>query len=489
MLAAAAPVSAQRIELAGEGDVALDRRLARLLRSGDYLLVTRDTLIARDDSVPRSVLVLEATFTLEGVVAGDLVGVDANVFLRPGARVHGDAVNISGGLYRSELAQVDGSVVDLPEAPYRVVREGEVVRIEGQREPAALKLDGIMGFQTPTYDRVDALGLRWGASYALPRLQRAEPRLHGQVGYASGRGALTGGLELALHRGANTLALGAEEVTETNEEWIRGDLKNSAIYALAGKDLRDYYEAERAYAQLSRRFGRGARFWTARLRGQLERAESLGATHPWTLFEDSLRPNPPIDDGTIASLIVGAGGEWEGAGAVFEGDARIEFAGTALSGDFSFAALVLQGEWAMQALANHTLELEWYFQRPLPGTAVLPRQRWSFVGGSSTLRTFEIAQFRGDHVVFVESDYIIPLPRRLRLPLLGAPDLHLLHAVGMAWTEATERDLEQNIGASLQFFGPYLRVLTNPADPLDELDVDIGLSLPGGGYPWQRKGR
>lgn len=478
LLATHRPADAQRVERAGEGEPALDLRLSRLLNAGDYLLVTRDTLIGEGDRVLGSVLVIAATFTLEGEIGGDLVGVDANVFLRPTARVRGDAVNIAGGLYRSELAAIGGRVVDRPSAPYRVERGPDVIRIVGTTRTPRIVLRGLLGFEAPTYDRVNALGLNWGASYLLPARGRVEPRVNGWVGYRSGRGDLDGGLEFEVRRGKYTAFLGAEKRTVTNEEWIRGDLHNSLSFLVRGKDYRNYYETETVYARLERRFGREGRGAVVRVDARSERAGSLGAGDPWVLFDGAFRPNPPIDEGRIASLGLGLTGDWIGNFAAAEAGAEAEVADDVLGADFRFARYALWGEWAMDALADHVLEVEWRFQGPAPGTRSLPRQRWSFVGGSGTLPTFDIGEFRGDRLVFVESKYIIPIARTLTLFGLGPPELQVIHVFGMAWTEDTPRDLEQNIGVRLQFFGPYFRVTTNPVAPLDDIDFGIGLSWP-----------
>lgn len=437
--------------------------------------------------MPRTLLVAGATLTLEGAVAGDLIGVDANLFLRPSARVHGDVLNFGGGLYPSALAEVGGEVVNAPLAPYSVALEGNVVRIRGEAEVPLLELDGVFGFGPPTYDRVDALGLRWGAGLLLPPLRRIQPRLNGWIGYASGRGAVNGGLELEARRGRTRFAVGAEERTATQDAWIRGDLRNSLSFLAKGSDQRNYYEAEAAYAELSREFGRDGLGGIARLRAQLERDESLGAGSPWVVLGDGFRFNPPIDDGRISSILVGLAGEWIGRFAAAQVGADLEFAEDVLGGDFSFGRFVLSGEWAMDALANHLLQVEWRFQGPLPGTASLPRQRWSFVGGSSTLPTFATGQFLGDRLVFAETRYIVPLPQRFSLPIVGPPDLKFFHAFGMAWTDDVRRDLEQNIGIRLEFFVPYVRITTNPADPLDALELDIGLAWPfDNERPWRR---
>jgi hypothetical protein len=490
-----------RIERAGRGEPALDRALERILRSGNYLLIARDTVLARGDTVPRSVLVLGATVAVEGSIIGDLVAVASSVYLRPSAYVAGDVVSSGGGLYRSELALIGGARVEAPDADYRVVREPGTIRIVAVPPGGdGLVLDGVGGFHAPTYDRVDGASIQWGATYHLPLWRGwVEPRVHGLVGYRSERGALTGGLELTLERGPNTLALGAEETTVTNEEWIRDDLDNSLAFFFRGKDYRNYYEATRWYVELGRRWPpkprasgdtRGRWRWRTAARAQLEDARSLARGHPWTLFgpdSGQFRLNPPIDDGRIASLVLDGRGEWRGSSSVFEGGAEVELAGAVAGGDFTFGRYLLWGEWAMQALADHTLEVEWRFMGPLPGTGSLPRQRWSFVGGSGTLYTFDIGQFLGDRLVFAKSEYTIPLGSRFRLPIVGPPDLKLMHVVGMAWSRDTERSLEQNVAVRLQYFGPYARVATNPVRPLDDVELSVGISLPGRPYPWEAR--
>src|SRR5690606_3284032 len=89
----------QGIVFTGRGDVDLDPRLERFLARRDFLFVTRDTLIAAGDSVPGSLLVAGATLTLEGTIAGALVGVDASVVLRPSDRIHRHRRNRAGGVY------------------------------------------------------------------------------------------------------------------------------------------------------------------------------------------------------------------------------------------------------------------------------------------------------------------------------------------------------------------------------------------------------
>jgi hypothetical protein len=485
-LALAAPPrsSAQTVERVGLGDADLDHRLDVLLARGDYLLIARDTLIDREAILAGDVLVLAATFTLEGTITGDLVAVASDVFLRPTAGVAGDVVNAAGGLYRSELATIGGAIVDRPLAPYTVLpRPDGGFTIVGTLSRSPLVLSGLFGFHGGAYDRVDGLTVNWGGAYLLPRLAAAEPRLEFRLDYRTARRRLTGGAALAVERGADTFRAGPDRFTDTNERWIRGDLDNSLTFLWNGKDYRDYHDARQAYVEWVRQHGRRRDGWGVTVRAQVEDARSLRARTPWTI-RGVPRPNPPIDDGRIASVSAAGRIGWVGSFSALRTEATVEVAGAAAGGEFPFSRFTLEGDWGMDALADHTLDVEWMFMGPVPGTDSLPRQRWSFVGGSGTLKTFPLASFYGDRVVFVETRYTIPMPERVRLPVLGSPDLVFRHAAGMAWSFGEDRPLEQMIGARLEFFGLNAGFVMDPA--LRRFRPDVGLAWPfGGGRAWR----
>lgn len=482
-----APAAAQQVVLRGASDVALDRRLARLLRE-DPLIITADTMIARGDTVPRPLLVLgEVTIVVEGLLLDDLVLVEAGAFVRPRARVYGDVVNINGGLYRSELATILGTIIDLPAAPYEVVVEEGVYVIVATDAPSPLQLDGFMGVHVPTYDRVNGVTLAAGATWWLPMLGDAQPWIHGQAGWRTELGDPVYAADAGVRVGPWAVAGGYARESDTNDRWIRGDLMNSLNYLLSGKDYRDYHEVERTWAGLTRNFGdeQKSLFGTAGVRLQVEDATSLPGDDPWHILGDSTRANPAISEGRISSAVAELTLEWTGLRGVADGALTVERAIAAMDGDFVFSRVTLDADWAVAALADHTVEIEVHAQAPLGGDP-LPLQRWGFVGGSGTIQTLEFAEFYGDHVVFVESKYIIPMPERIALPILGAPDLQLVHGAGMAWTGDEPRDLRQEVGARLQFFSLYFRYMLDPADPMNA-DLDIGLSWPfDQRYPWRR---
>jgi hypothetical protein len=481
----ASPAAAQQVELRGRGDVGHDVLLRDLIARGDYVLIARDTLIGRNDTVPGTALVLGARLRLEGVVTGDLVIVDANVFLRPSARVLGSIRNVGGGLYPSELATIEGATFSDPHAPY-IVRElddGTLV-IQGLTRRSALVLPGIFGLGLPAYDRVDGLTLSWGAEYLTPRIGYIEPAVRGRVDYRSQRGALTGGAELGLPRRGTELAFGAERTTLTNEGWIRSTPDNTVSFLLLSKDYRDYYEADRGYAELRRTLETGPRTTTVFLRSQLEQARTLPAGSPWTVLGTPRSDNMVIDDGRIASVLGGGSMEWRHPLHLVRLTATAEAAGAVLRGQHSFARFEITADWALAALHDHTLRIQPHFRGPLPGTESLPRQRWSFVGGSGTIYTRSFAEFRGDRVAFLETLYSIPVPLSIRF--LGAPDLDLLHLAGMAWSAGESPPFLQNLGARVRFALVNVRVLTDPSSPAD-VDVSVGFNLPRRSYPWQER--
>jgi hypothetical protein len=490
-LAWPAAAAAQRVERQGAADVALDRRLARLLASGRYTLLAADTFVGAQDTIPGSVLVLDATLILEGTVRGDAVVVDGGIFVRPGARVTGDVVNIGGGLYRSMNARIGGHIIDLPNAPYHVARTDGVLRIVARAQPSRIKLDSpVAGIHAPIYDRVAGLTAAWGAALTLPQLGPIQPEIHGWIGYQTQRGEPVGGADLGLRAGAYELRGSLARSTYTNDDWDRRNGYNSATYLWNGSDYRNYYAADRAYVTLSRELGDVEKRFYAKLHvgAQLEDATSLTAGDPWHVVGPTPRPNPAIDDGRIASGIAGLDANWIGSLTWLNLGGQVELGRKVRGGHYRFDRFETWGTWAMKAIANQTLEVHWRFTGPLPGTDSLPRQRWGILGGAGTLPVYDVGEFRGDRLAFVQTRYLVPLPRWLALPVFGSPDLALIDAVGRAWTaSSTETRLEQNVGAGLEFFGAYVRYIVDARDA-SRSALSAGLVWPfGGRYPWQRR--
>jgi hypothetical protein len=483
------------IVLRGNGDVEHDVVLRALLARSDFLLITRDTVISRTDTVHSTVVVIGATLRLDGTVTGDLISIGGNVFVRPSAYVLGETRNIAGGLYPSQLAHMNPTIENAPNAPYQVVQTPGVITILGLERSAGFKLPGLADAGIPTYDRVNGLTIQLGSSINLPRAGLVEPAVKAWGTYWSQRGDFGGGAELDIRRRRTTFAAGAERTTATNERWIRKDLSNSLAMLLQGKDYRNYYAADRAYVELSRTFERTTRVTTGSLIAQVEDAAPLRAARPWSFLKpDTIRPNDygvssngvrRIPDGRLTSAIATLDTRWDRPNFSAKVAGLAELGTTALDGDASFARYLLNGDVVLHAIRDHSLRVQWHFQGPLPGTDTLPYQRWSFVGGSGTLPTFQVAQFQGDRVALVETRYTIPLPHAFILPLLGRPGVDLLHYTGMAWSQNQSSRFEQNVGLQLGYRIAYLRFVTDPNHFGDRVKTTVGLTLPRKAYPWE----
>ena len=482
-LLVAGTASAQTVERVGSSDVALDRRLGRLL-AGNPVLVTSDRRVEAGDTLRRSVLVLDATLILEGTVLGDLVVVDGGVFVRDPARVTGDVVNIAGGLYRSELAGIGGTIIDLPDASYRVLRESDRIMIEAYSIPDPLTLDGFAGFTAPTYDRANGVSIRWGAGYRLPRVAGATPVLKAYGGWRTEPGEPLYGGSLQVRGGAVTVATGYDRGSATREGWAIDDLRNSLNYLWDGDDQRNYFAAEQVWAGIEREFGDVAKSFHAVLRAtvQVEDAASLEGGNPWHILGDSARPNPAISDGRISSLVGGLELAWHGLETDLTVSAEYEAAGGWQDGEHVFdRATVLVG-FATHTVLDHTLQIRAFGQTPV-GRDTLPEQRWSVVGGAATLYTVPVGGRRGDHVAFIESRYRVPTG--LPIPLLGPPELQLVHAAGTAWVGDRDPRFVQEVGGRIQFFSPYVQYMVRPGSPSVDRVV-IGFVWPlRDRFPWE----
>jgi hypothetical protein len=85
LAASLATVQAQQpvVRRTGHGTAALDVRIDRILSDPSYLILTQDTMVARTDTLAGPILTLANRVIVEGTIIGNLVIVDANVYLRP----------------------------------------------------------------------------------------------------------------------------------------------------------------------------------------------------------------------------------------------------------------------------------------------------------------------------------------------------------------------------------------------------------------------
>jgi hypothetical protein len=479
-------VSAQTLEIDG-GEEDRAAALARqIIARGAYQVISRDTVLPAETRVRGDLVVVEARVALEGTVEGAVVVVLGDFFVRPRAHVAGPVVVLGGDAYISGLA-IAGEVVRLdPRITPELERTPQLLALTllDPPDPGPFRVPGMLGFGLPTYDRVNGISIPWSGQLGLTGGDTAVIALHGTGVLRLARRQLDGSAELRFRPAFRSVA-GARvgRTTRTNEQWIRGDLANSLSALFVGSDVRDYFASDELAVFAARTppasLVTGEGYIVPAFQLALSRDRSLPARQVWSLFGGGTgwRPNPPIDEGTLASLSASAAGEWRGPTARFSGGAGLEWA-PGIVGDFEFAQLTAGGHWSMQALLDHRIRLHGFTRVPL-GSAAAPRQRWSFVGGPGTLPTFATGELRGDHVVFLRSIYTAPIPL-LQLPLIGSPTLRLEHAIGTAWATGEPRPpLEQNAAAGLEFFLFHALLYVDPARRPLRPTLSLGIDLPG----------
>jgi hypothetical protein len=232
---------------------------AKLLRAAiaaphDVLLAdsSRRLVLPRGTGLPRTVIVLGGSASVGAAVRGDVIVVDGDLYLRPGASIDGRAIAIGGGVYGSTLARVTGGIRSIRDRTFHVSNTANTVVLRYENLEAhdpAFELPVLDGLRIPLYDRVDGLSVPWGPILRPTSRVEFEPT----ITYRSHIGEWDLGAHL-LDRAGETwrLTLDARRSTFTNDAWIYSDLINSFNALTVGHDIRNYYRADRGEVALAR---------------------------------------------------------------------------------------------------------------------------------------------------------------------------------------------------------------------------------------------
>lgn len=455
--------------------------ILRNVLAGQPAVVMVDSVVhfPRDSIVDRDVLILGGDATVASDVRGDVVVVDGDLFLHPGAVIAGRAVAIGGGVYPSSLARVDSGMHSFRDVTFDVVPSGDGRvyldwRLISPPLVEHVTWPVIYGFRLPSYTRVDGLGLAWGPRFMI---DTGRIIIDPTVTYRSDLGEVDPSLTATLGLGRLTsMEVRAMRGTFTNERWIQSDIANFISTLFAGRDYRNYWRADRLEALLQRRWERGSTMFALEVGGRTERAWSVNAGGPWTVFNrtDSVngarRPNPLVRSGRITSGLAGARFDWELQEVSITSRLLTESSFDAPD-EVQFTQGTLEVLVGFPAFRNHTFSLEAHAVHTLGDTP--PPQRFAYVGGSGTLPTFDLLEFGGDRLLFFESRYTIPI-ERFELPIIGSPAVMLRHMIGMAGVGELP-GFEQNIGIRL-LLGPLK--LDWAIEPVDrDTKLSLGLSL------------
>lgn len=474
-LAFALPAAAQGVTVRGDDRSRAAEIVREVLARGQYVRIDRDTILPATFAAPGDLVIYDAEVRLEGSVAGSVAVLGGHFFLRPGSRVGGEIAVIDGGAYRSAKAE-HGKIWE--SNPSTVVVRDDTLRRAGDSALVATIVGPPLPrtfrplFLTPTYDRVNGVTVSGGAQFRFSPDPGAG-RVSAFLAYRQKQENHLGGqLRLEYPLGIQSLRVEAElsRLTRTNDSWHHGDIVNSVTAAVMGRDYRDYYDADLASVFVTRPVGKpiiaGESWLGPRVGVQVERARSLETEPdlPSLLGNGLERENPPVLDGTIVSGIVGATLRWRGQTVQLDGYGQVEQG----FGDATFTQALAWADFYTLTFRQQSMRI--YARTRLPIASDAPPQRYGNLGGPGTLPTLPIASLRGDHLLYVGSEYVIPLSRKLEVPYLGQPSVELLHSIGAAWT-GSPPPFVQNVGGGIRFFLARAGIVVNPA--ADDLDPAV----------------
>lgn len=482
----------------GAGPRILQRALA-----GPHFLVppgAEPALLPRDSSYRTTVVVIGRAATLEGTVTGDLIVVGGDLQVHPNATIEGRAIAIGGAVYGSALATIGGGTLSFRDFTYDVspIPDGYELRYRSllHQPTSAITLSGIYGFRIPSYDRTNGLSVPFIPIVAVPHTRLVvEPG----VTYRSQLGEIDPSMRIKVQfssRNAFTASVGRS--TLTNDRWITPDLLNSAATFAFGEDGRNYYRATRADASVSHAWEWTGTAITPYIGARWERAESArpdssALSGPWSIdgrksTHDMLRPNPPIDSGTIVSGVFGTELRHDRNGISTQIALDVEIGGfspaleSANGGSRPFSQATFNGTVTFRTFGTQSLLFDAHIVASWAGDASTrdttvagaPRQRWAYVGGWGSIPTLDLLERGGDELIYIDGRYNIPIDA-IQLPFVGPPVITLRSVLAGADVERWPA-LAQAVGARASLSLAFLEYLVDPANR--HRFFGVGISLP-----------
>ena len=399
----------------------------------------------RGDAQQTTLIVLDRTAYIGGKVEGDVIVVNGDLFVRPGAEITGRAIAIGAGVYPSTLAFVGGGIQSFRDDGFAVERraDGYELTYRSLREGASppLLFPGVYGLRIPSYDRVNGLSLPFGPALTLAG---GRVEINAIATYRSDLGKVDPLLDADFQMSRRTRAeLRAERGSFTNERWIYPDLINSGASLVFGEDTRNWYRADRGDITVHRLWEMTRTTLEPFIGARFEQSGPIGPTAgatsgPWSVFGRSdtlgmLRPNPQVSEETGGSILAGTTYRWEADRMLIRAKSALELSvGPMTIDDIStqraFSQLIndLDVRFPTFGEQSYGVEVRW-----VTSDGDLPLRRYHYLGGPGTMPFLEILEQGGGELLLIDQRYSIPLPQ-YTLGFMGSPTLQLRHRLGSA---------------------------------------------------------
>jgi hypothetical protein len=275
--------------------------------------------IAAGDTIRADLAALEGPLVLGGHIAGDLLVVNGDLRLQPGASVDGDVLVVGGVAEGVDGARIGGEISVYPDRLRYRREDGRIVRVEagGAETESGEALEwGRSDFLVATgdsYNRVEGLPITFG-----PRIRTAGSnplRLHALAIYRTETGVRIDTDDLGYYvraeqfiGGHHAVRIGAtaHSLVDPIEEWQISDLESGLSTFLFHRDFRDHFERQGVSVFATWEASGSPLSGTAELRR--DRHRTLAAGSPWSLFRNAepWRPQPLAGEGRVTSARLSA---------------------------------------------------------------------------------------------------------------------------------------------------------------------------------------
>lgn len=428
----------------------------------DAWIFAGDTTLERDARHVGTWVQLGGRLVVAGTVTGDVVAVDAELQIRPGAAIGGDMTLIGGRYLGTTMATFQGRRRWLRDEPIGLRRDATAGVLVVTYDPPVLGFPfepkGIAGIVIHEYTGVD--GLLFGLAAGLKELpDQPETVLAGGPIFRTARDDVGWDVVASrlFRRASVTLGGRAYRITDTPERWHRGDFSNSLASLFLADDDRTYFERTGygLWAERPVRLASTQPPVTLRASWRDDDFDGLESERPLAFFaeDDDWRTNPPIEPGRGRAL--GVSVEWDRRddpsfprrGVWLQG--RFDHWGFGGEFGFDFGRVDARGYVPLPTSAGSFVSLRGVAGGRLGGGDTLAPQFWFRLGGGSSIPGYDALEplLTGDRTAFAT----VTLHQAVGGPLRGFERIYLvgLGSVGDAWFEADGFDANASFGAGI----------------------------------------
>jgi hypothetical protein len=314
VLAVAASATAQERSIA-DADLprAVSNHLQSLFGRADVMRMDGPARVEADRTISGALAVSGGELTIAGKVEGEVVVVDGDLVLQPGAVVGGDVTVVNGEVQGLDSARVSGTITTYGRGVRYAYGDEKHHYSDGHRWRSRHRYaeEYAVGSRfavdvAPSYNRVEGLPISFGPVVETrgpdPLRLEAKAIWRSEAGFHTEQMGYLARLEQSFANRQLRIGGTASSVIDPIETWGMRDFESSLSTFLLHYDYRDYFQ-RRGFSTYMRVKPRATPF-DLTVQFRQEDHESVAARDPWSVFNngDGWRAQPLVAEGRIRSL-------------------------------------------------------------------------------------------------------------------------------------------------------------------------------------------